>query len=1149
MSNQTKAAQEVLWRLRAHIDDFETIRTDMERQHRARVRQWQKRYWLVHNAHVDDDGVETVKGYDSTYWNTDLDGYLSTDTHQALDDSGYWAHDPHAPGDEPSHAHSNTSNGSVFIDDGDSNSSHFEGSYSPASLDVAASDGYDDLTQACTSPFHTSPQPPGNDQGLQAADADAHEPTEGQGAADGDISDDDADAPPHVHDSATATTTAAAGAPAADTTATTHPPDASVSGAEPCQAAAPSCTMPGCCRPPRLAGALYDFVTGPICCYECVNGDGHSEECDYWMFGEAADEPPHSTQPSTLHPSNDRPPPSGAEPDAKRARDDERPARPAQAAPRHLDRPEPDRARSPPRPAPPAPHPDIQPGPCTTQGCDRPALFTNGPCCQTCQRAAAAGATPCHSPECDSCQHAHTTDATSDTGTTGPALPTAPAGTDSPAAALSPEEAPPHIPPPPPTPSPNRTPTPTPTPPPPTPDPREIPHPNPPQQSPAPRHTPCPLLWCLLVGISALACLPTDSDHRTQGVRHASMRRPGPAASSVMIGLLAVLGAGAAPRALSAPCTTCDAVRSWAAHNDPTTCPAHAAPSPSTDPHPSPAPAPQPPWPPPQSADPAPADLSTGARRANWSIAGLVLVAILVLAHPYIASAADSRQGPHQRPHRHQGTGASAGAASAGATPREPRNDAAAGSSDQPLEVYPHHRAQQSDDMVATSRSTMGQPDMHATRSGAHAARARRGDGRLYVANDRRADADGASAGSSDAGADSDGSDADAKAKDREVYELPLYVLGCCISATDEPPGDFMHPDATYAHGTPTSAGAAATHGQSKRRRVPQVVTHHQAVSLAITVWRLVRDDTGVYYTKEEVIAVQVGLPQGDTFSLAPLTANRGQILCMVMATRYARLFRRLRHAIVLSKYTSHHVAIRNGTGATQVDDIAAGVQWLADQYEDDPHHIGSGTTDCVGRFDDGHLIAATILDVTTSHIRRISNTNARGTEYAELTVSALECCDHFGEPRIQEAIRAWRTEQPDNRTHHLHSAAATATAAPNTVTPVRAHPARGADDDDDDSLGARPEGARAEAASPLAAPLRKRARTPAASPDGSDSSRPVPHSGAQRPRTAQASASASPQTPSQPTPAAAAATAAANAPPVAPTEDDGGGETEEEQI
>jgi hypothetical protein len=269
----------------------------------------------------------------------------------------------------------------------------------------------------------------------------------------------------------------------------------------------------------------------------------------------------------------------------------------------------------------------------------------------------------------------------------------------------------------------------------------------------------------------------------------------------------------------------------------------------------------------------------------------------------------------------------------------------------------------------------------------------------------------------------------------------------------------------------------------------------------------------------------------------------------MVMATRYARLFRRLRHAIVLSKYTSHHVAIRNGTGATQVDDIAAGVQWLADQYEDDPHHIGSGTTDCVGRFDDGHLIAATILDVTTSHIRRISNTNARGTEYAELTVSALECCDHFGEPRIQEAIRAWRTEQPDNRTHHLHSAAATATAAPNTVTPVRAHPARGAEDDDDDSLGARPEGARAEAASPLAAPLRKRARTPAASPDGDDSNRPVPHSGAQRPRTAQAPASASPQTPSQPTQAATAATAAANAPPVAPAEDDGGGDTEEEQI
>ena len=61
--------------------------------------------------------------------------------------------------------------------------------------------------------------------------------------------------------------------------APTLPPDASASGGEPCQAAAPSCSVPGCCRLPRLAGALYGYVTGAICCYECVNGDGHSEEC------------------------------------------------------------------------------------------------------------------------------------------------------------------------------------------------------------------------------------------------------------------------------------------------------------------------------------------------------------------------------------------------------------------------------------------------------------------------------------------------------------------------------------------------------------------------------------------------------------------------------------------------------------------------------------------------------------------------------------------------------------------------------------------------------------------------------------------------------------------------------------------------------
>ena len=149
---------------------------------------------------------------------------------------------------------------------------------------------------------------------------------------------------------------------------------------------------------------------------------------------------------------------------------------------------------------------------------------------------------------------------------------------------------------------------------------------------------------------------------------------------------------------------------------------------------------------------------------------------------------------------------------------------------------------------------------------------------------------------------------------------------------------------------------------------------HHQAVSLAITVWRLVRDDTGVYYTKDEVIAVHVGLHLRGTFLLAPLTSPRGQILCMVMAAHYARSFRKLRHAIVLSKYTSHHVAIRSGTDAIDVRDIAAGVHWLAEEFQHDPHHIGGSNSDCVGRLEDGTLVAMAILDATSSHIHVTSH-------------------------------------------------------------------------------------------------------------------------------------------------------------------------------
>jgi len=188
----------------------------------------------------------------------------------------------------------------------------------------------------------------------------------------------------------------------------------------------------------------------------------------------------------------------------------------------------------------------------------------------------------------------------------------------------------------------------------------------------------------------------------------------------------------------------------------------------------------------------------------------------------------------------------------------------------------------------------------------------RRSDNRIYVSNDGRKEEEGASASEADAGS-SDSDTGAKKANDRDVYRPPLHALGCCVSAVDAPRGDFMHSQVDDANDAPASASTATAQGRPKRRRIQQVVTPHQAVSLAITVWRLVRDDTGVYYTKDEVIAVHVGLHLRGAFSLAPLTSSRSQILCMIMATHYARLFRQLRHAIALSKYTSHHVAIRAG--------------------------------------------------------------------------------------------------------------------------------------------------------------------------------------------------------------------------------------------
>ena len=182
-----------------------------------------------------------------------------------------------------------------------------------------------------------------------------------------------------------------------------------------------------------------------------------------------------------------------------------------------------------------------------------------------------------------------------------------------------------------------------------------------------------------------------------------------------------------------------------------------------------------------------------------------------------------------------------------------------------------------SDDAVATSRVARKQ-GAHAARGGAHAAREQRARARIRVA-DGECQYDG-DCGASSSDARSDDSDPSTARADREVYSLPDHSLGCCISAVDVPPRAFMQPEPDDTGDGPTAAAATVAHGRTKRRRAQQVVEHHLAVSLAITLLRLVRDaTTGVYYMKEEVIAVHVGLHLRDTFMLAPLTSPRGQVL------------------------------------------------------------------------------------------------------------------------------------------------------------------------------------------------------------------------------------------------------------------------------
>ena len=279
--------------------------------------------------------------------------------------------------------------------------------------------------------------------------------------------------------------------------------------------------------------------------------------------------------------------------------------------------------------------------------------------------------------------------------------------------------APPPTPLPPPTLAPRRTPTPTPTPPPPQLIPHAAPDAPPLQQSPARRQAPCPLLWCLLIGASALACLPTDMWHQAQETRKAPAWHAGPAASSAMIALLMILGAGATPRAMSAPVSAHVAALNLTTHHSTHSCPIQAALPARTEPRAGSTPAPRPLQPRPQPADPTPVDSSAGVQRARWSLASVVAIAALLLARPCLTSAADHHHGSHQRPHQRRGDG-TVGAASTTAARGSAHGAPAAGASDQPLPVYPHYRAEESDGLVVTARAAQAH-NQHAARGGAHA--------------------------------------------------------------------------------------------------------------------------------------------------------------------------------------------------------------------------------------------------------------------------------------------------------------------------------------------------------------------------------------------------------------------------------------------
>ena len=336
------------------------------------------RNWLVCHIDTDEEGTETVNGYPSHAWDTDLEGYLSTDTHDGLTDECYWGGDHQAPpprsdeddvfvddesSDDGACPPAPSDDGSIFLDDGDTNSSDY--CYSPASPGEAATEEGADPAPAHDGPYRTSTQTPEHDRKPAPTDTSTPEP---------------ATKPAHVDSDA----------PTGDRDGTLdeHGNEATAKA-------------PGASAPPTEPPAAAD---DPV----------------------AAARPDHEAQ------SHAHPPPSRPEPAPKRVREDASSAGPARAALQHRSRPETVHASGATRPAPPPPHPDVQIAQCTTPGCSRPPLFTGGACCRDCDNAARTGAAPCHSPECDAFHHDHPPVIPGDDDTTEPAPPSVPHDTYAP---------------------------------------------------------------------------------------------------------------------------------------------------------------------------------------------------------------------------------------------------------------------------------------------------------------------------------------------------------------------------------------------------------------------------------------------------------------------------------------------------------------------------------------------------------------------------------------------------------------------------------------------------------------------------------------------------------------------------------------------